>query len=243
MRIHGSGGGCPTAGGRYIPTSDAATSDASKVAVPSASGTLAVEFVSFAEAWPELEDGGVLPADEAVALPPPPPSSLATLALTLAEIAASFRLGPAAAAPTLEDGETLLEIETSKVGESLDHLLHKLHLAPVVAMPRTRWRSILDAIGFSLAEHRRWQEIEAEATLILNTRDALVCGPADLKTLRTIVEALLADGAGPEDGLVLIPASASLLVEILPGPTSSVRIEVAAAPLAASVRDLIAPSA
>ncbi len=201
-----------------------------------------MEFVSFAEAWSELEDGGVLPADETVALPPPPPNTLATLALSLESVAARIRLRPPADATPSHDGEHTVSIETSRIGEALDHLLHKLHLAPVVVMPRTRWRAILDAVGYSLAEHRGWQELEAEATLVLNTRDALVCGPADLKTLRTIVETLLADGAGPDDGIVVIPASASLLVEILPGPAPAVRIEVAAAPLAASVRELIAPA-
>ena len=200
-----------------------------------------MEFVSFAEAWPELEEGGVLPADESVSLPPPPPGSLATLALSLDTVAARFRLTPSPERSPSSDGEHALSIEISRIGEALDHLLHKLHLAPVVVMPRSRWRAILDAVGFSLAEHRGWQELEAEATLVLNTRDALVCGPADLKTLRTIVETLLTDGSGPDDGLMLIPASASLLVEILPGPDPSARIEVAAAPLAASVRELIAP--
>ncbi|MEY3024848.1 MAG: hypothetical protein RJA16_1674, partial [Planctomycetota bacterium] len=135
--------------------------------------------------------------------------------------------------------ERLLPVESSALAESLDHLLHKLHLAPVAAMPRARWRAILDAVGFSLAEHRGWQDLEAEATLVLNTRDALVCGPADLRTLRTVVEALLLDGQTHDDGLVLIPTSASLLAEILPGPTPSIRIEVASAPMAASVRELL----
>lgn len=200
-----------------------------------------MEFVSFAEAWSELEDGGVLPADESVASPPPPPSSLASLSLTLDSVAARFRVASNQEAPPLAEGESLLEIDPSRIGEAIDHLLHKLHLAPVVVMPRSRWRAILDAVGFSLAEHRGWRELEAEATLVLNTRDALVCGPADLRTVRTIVEALLADGTGPDDGLTLIPASASMLMEILPGPSASVRIEVAAAPMASSVRELIAP--
>ena len=199
-----------------------------------------MEFVSFAEAWPELEAGGVLPVDDAVPLPPPPPAVLATLALALDQVAACYRIAASAEGLDLAAEERLLPVESSALAESLDHLLHKLHLAPVAAMPRARWRAILDAVGFSLAEHRGWQDLEAEATLVLNTRDALVCGPADLRTLRTVVEALLLDGQTHDDGLVVIPTSASLLAEILPGPTPSIRIEVASAPMAASVRELLA---
>lgn len=199
-----------------------------------------MEFVTFAEAWPELEAGGVLPADDAVPLPPPPPSALATLDLALEAVSACYRIAGSADGLGLADGEVHLALETTALAESLDHLLHKLHLTPVAVIPRARWRAILDAVGFPLAGHRGWQDLEAEATLALNTRDVLVCGPADLKTLRTVVEALLLESRSPDDGLVVIPTSASLLAEILPGPTPSIRIEVASAPMAASVRELLA---
>ncbi|MGA1045100.1 MAG: hypothetical protein ACO3ZY_07850 [Phycisphaerales bacterium] len=127
-------------------------------------------------------------------LPPPPPPVLATLALALDEVAACYRIAASAEGLDLAAEERLLPVESSALAESLDHLLHKLHLAPVAAMPRARWRAILD-------------------------------------------------GQTHDDGLVLIPTSASLLAEILPGPTPSIRIEVASAPMAASVRELLAADA
>ncbi|MFZ9692237.1 MAG: hypothetical protein ACO3EP_09355 [Phycisphaerales bacterium] len=202
-----------------------------------------MEFVTFAEAWPELEAGGVLPADDEVTLPPPPPSMLATLELALDQVSACYRIAGSAEALTLAGDESLVAVDRDRLAESLDHLLHKLHLAPVAVLPRTRWRAILDAVGYSLAEHRGWQDLEAEATLVLNTRDVLVCGPADLKTLRKVIEALLIESGSREDALIVIATSGSLLAEVLPGPTPSIRIEVATAPMAASVRELLAPEA
>lgn len=198
-----------------------------------------MEFVRFTDAWRALEDGGVLPADDAVPLPPPGPAMLASLSLALEQSDACFRLAPGAVDGAA--GERGISIDRDRLGESIDHLLHKLHLSPVVALPRTRWRVILDAVAFTLAEHRGWQEIEAEATLVLNTRDALLCGPADLKMLRTLVDALLQDGGGADEALLIVPASGRLLVEVLPGAAPAVRIEVSTAALAKSVHDLLSP--
>ncbi|MGA1708517.1 MAG: hypothetical protein ACO4CI_07490, partial [Phycisphaerales bacterium] len=62
--------------------------------------------MSFAEAWPELEAGGVLPVDDAVPLPPPPPAVLATLDLALDEVAACYRIAGSAEALTLAGDES-----------------------------------------------------------------------------------------------------------------------------------------
>ena len=196
-----------------------------------------MEFVTFTEAWSELERGGVEPVEPSVPSPPPPPGVLPTLELQLASSADRLRLG------RLEEGfieESVISIDPGRVPEVLDHLLHKLHLAPVVVLPRTRWRAVLDALTFSLAEHRGWQALDAEATLVMNTRDGLVLGPADLRLLRTVLESLLAEARSPEESLLVIPLSASLLIEAIPGEPASVRIEIAEAPLAKSVRELLA---
>lgn len=189
-----------------------------------------MEFVAFADAWPELEDGGVVPRDESVPLPPPPPGVLAALDLALADAAESIDLAAA-------DGSSI-SLPLERRADAVEQVLHKLRLPTVVVMPRTRWRHVLDAVTFSLAEHRGWQEIEAESALILNTRDALVCGPADLKTVRALVEAVFRDGRGPDETIFVLPPSGRLLLSATPG--GAVRIEVTSPAMATSVRDLLA---
>jgi len=189
-----------------------------------------VEFVAFADAWQELEDGGILPRDESVPLPPPPPGVLAALDLALAEVAESIDLGASSGSS--------IAVPLERRADAVEQVFHKLRLSPVVIVPRTRWRHVLDAVTFSLAEHRGWQEIEAESALILNTRDALVCGPADLRTVRALLEAIFRDGRGPDETIFVLPPSGRLLVAAMPG--GEVRIEVTSAAMATSVRDLLA---
>ena len=196
-----------------------------------------MEFASFAEAWGELDACGVVPVDPEVASTPPVPGVLASLELTLRDTARRMHLAPAEVACG-EDGDERLACPADRIASRLDHLLHKMHLAPLALMPRCRWRPVLDAVAFSLAEDRAWQEVESETTLILNTRDALVAGPADLNTVNALVAALLGEGGSAEEAIAIVPLSGQLLVEVVPG--LGVRIDVATEAIGDAVRERLA---
>jgi hypothetical protein len=183
-----------------------------------------VEFVSFSDAWLELASHGIEPREVSIAGTPPPPGVLPLLELALAESAATCELSPQ-------------RVPLTRVPEAVDLILHKLHLSPVVVVPRSRWRSVFDAVTFTLAENRAWQEVESEATVILNTRDPLLCTPADLRTLRSMLEALVCDGRSPEESVAIIPAEGQLLIEVVPG--AGARVEFSTQALADSVEDLL----
>ena len=209
---------------------------ATRADLDSSSGDRSVEFASFAEAWGELESCGVVPVDPEVVTPPPPPGVLASLELTLRETARRIHLLPSGGVGDVA-GEERLDCPIDRIAPSLDHLLHKMHLAPLAVMPRCRWRSVLDAVCFTLAEDRAWQEVESETTLILNTRDALVAGPADLNTVNALVAALVGDGGAAEESIAIVPLSGQLLVEVVPG--SGARIDVATEAIGDAVRELL----
>lgn len=183
-----------------------------------------MEFVSFSDAWRELASHGIQPRDAAIAGTPPPPGVLPWLELTLADAAATCELLPE-------------RLPAARLPEAVDLILHKLHLSPVAVVPRTRWRSVFDVVTFALAENRAWQEVESEATVILNTRDPLVCTPADLRTLRAMLEVLLADGQGAEEAVSVIPASGQLVIDVVPGTAS--RIEFSTQAIADAVEGLL----
>lgn len=176
-----------------------------------------MEFVTFSEAWRELAEHGVS-AGDGLAGVPPPPSELASLRPTLASQASVISLAGEAPA------DERLPIPPERLPEAIDLVLHKLHLAPVVVLPRTRWRPVLDAVTFSLADNAAWQEVESEAMVVLNTRDPLLCGAADLKTLRAMLTALVADGQREEESLAIVPVCGRILVEVSPGPVATMQI-------------------
>ncbi|MGA0287383.1 MAG: hypothetical protein ACO3P9_09245 [Phycisphaerales bacterium] len=207
--------------------------------VDSSPGGRAVEFASFAEAWGELEACGVVPADGEVTSPPPAPGVLASLELTLEHTACRIRLSDPES--MLEGGggsDERFECRPDRIAPLLDHLLHKMHLAPVAVMPRCRWRPVLDAAAFSLAENRAWQEVESETTLVLNSRDALVAGPADLNAVTALVAALMEEGGSAEESIAIVPLSGQLLVEVV--PNAGARIDVATEAIGDAVRSLLA---
>lgn len=193
-----------------------------------------MEFVSFAEAWGDLDACGVIPTDEVGESPPPPPGVLAELALTLHSAAGRIALAPSGV--SIERAEQI-ECDLDRVAGAVDHLLHKMHLAPVAVLPRSRWRAVLDAVAFTLAEDRAWLEVESETTLILNTRDALFADPADLKTVHTLAAAVMAEGGNANAAIAIVPLSGQLLVEVI--PSVGARIDVATEAIGDAVRELL----
>ena len=64
-----------------------------------------------------------------------------------------------------------------------------------------------------MASNEAWQEFDAAATVELNTRDPLLCGPADIALVIDLIRALIGDGEGLSQCLILTATSAPILAE------------------------------
>ena len=95
--------------------------------------------------------------------------------------------------------------------------IRKIHQGQTVLIPCGKWRSVFDAVAFSMAEDELWQEFDAFATIKLNTRDPLLFETGDEQILVTLITAIMKDGVTSEQGVFLIPAGAPILVHLQPG--------------------------
>lgn len=93
----------------------------------------------------------------------------------------------------------------------------KIHQGQTILVPCGKWRSVFDAVAFSMAEDELWQEFDASATIKLNTRDPLLFEAGDEHILVTLLTALMNDGETVEQSVFLIPAGAPILVHLQPG--------------------------
>ncbi|MAB70917.1 MAG: hypothetical protein CMJ54_00220 [Planctomycetaceae bacterium] len=110
----------------------------------------------------------------------------------------------------------VLEISREKAGEVLEHILHKLHVAPLLILPIGKWRPVFDLVTPALTDNEQWISIDSEASIKMNTRDPLVCEPRDLHLLRAVVEAILRDGEELAQGISIAAIQAPVLVEVEP---------------------------
>jgi hypothetical protein len=101
--------------------------------------------------------------------------------------------------------------------ESIVGAIRKIHQGRTLLLPVGKWRSVFDAVAFSMAEDEPWQEFDASATIKLNTRDPLLFESGDEHTLVELVKALMNDGETVEQGVFLISVGAPLLIHIKPG--------------------------
>ena len=113
------------------------------------------------------------------------------------------------------DGAQVYEIEPDRMEGVLNHVLHKLHHNQFILIPVGKWRSIFDAVAFSLAENEEWQAIDAAATVELNTRDPLLADAGDLHLLCDLVGAIIRDSETPDHGLMMITAGVPVVLELV----------------------------
>ncbi len=121
-------------------------------------------------------------------------------------------------------GTDVVPIEKDRLPTVVEHILHKLHLSQVLLIPVAKWRQVFDAVAFSMAENEDWQAIDTAATVALNTRDPLLCEPADFHTLNHLIKSLMADAESPDQGLMITTTAAPVMVELV--PDGAVRISV-----------------
>ena len=95
----------------------------------------------------------------------------------------------------------------------------RIHEGQTVLIPAGRWRSVFDAVAFSMASNEAWQEFDASATTMLNTSDPLLFESGDEQLMTALINALMKDGESVEQSLFLIPAGAPVLMHVQPnGP-------------------------
>ena len=111
------------------------------------------------------------------------------------------------------------EMDANQLVNSIIRSIHKIHKGQTVLIPSGKWRSVFDAVAYSMAEDEAWQEFDALATVRLNTRDPLLFESGDEHTLANLLTALMKDGEMEEQSVFLVPAGAPLLMHICPsGP-------------------------
>lgn len=113
-------------------------------------------------------------------------------------------------------GANTVTMAKDRLPGAVEHILHKLHLSQILLIPVGKWRKVFDAVAFSLADNEDWQAVDTAATVELNSRDPLLCEPADFHTVSALVRALLDDADRPEQGLMLASTVAPVLVELIP---------------------------
>lgn len=135
-------------------------------------------------------------------------------------------------------GATVVQVEKEKLPQVVEHVIHLLNLHQVLLVPVGKWRKVFDAVAFSLAGNEHWQEVDASATVELNTRDPLLCEPGDFHTLIALIQALLKDADSPEQGLNFVSTASPVLVELV--PDGAVRMSLGTQVLADEVAEAFA---
>lgn len=173
-----------------------------------------MEFVEASELDGILEDNGIVAQ--------PPAGACAYLRL---ERDGAVRYHVAAADSEVEpaDGATARSSETAELPRIIERILNRLHVDQLLLVPVAEWRNAFDAVAFSLAANEDWQEFDAAATVGRNSRDPILCGPADFGMLIEVVSALYEDAEGAEQAIQLLFPAVPLLIEVHPG--GALRIE------------------
>ena len=128
-----------------------------------------------------------------------------------------FHLASKESQATPQDGSEAITIEKERLSSVVEHMLHLMHVTQILLIPLGKWRSVFDAVAFSLAESEAWQAVDAAATVELNRRDPLLCEPADFSTINELLSALFSnDAESPDQGLMLVSSSAPILIEVIP---------------------------
>ena len=138
-------------------------------------------------------------------------------------------------------GAQVVPTAKDRLPATLGHILRALRLQQVAAMPVGKWRKVFDAVAFTLANNHAWQDMDATATVELNTRDPLLCEPADMHLLMEMIGALLRDAESPDQGLMFVALTSPVLVEVV--PDGAVRISVGSQALADEVCETFAKKA
>jgi hypothetical protein len=136
------------------------------------------------------------------------------------------------------EGATVVTVEKERLPKVVEHAIHLLHIAQGLLIPVGKWRKVFDAVAFSLAANEDWQAVDAAATVELNTRDPLLCDPADFHLFIELIGALMRDAENPDQGLTFIATASPVVIEVV--PDGAVRISLGSQVLADEVAEAFA---
>lgn len=115
-----------------------------------------------------------------------------------------------------DEGASVVTVEHDQIAATVNTVVNRLHLDQALLIPIGKWRNVFDAVAFGLAENEEWQEVDAMASVELNSRDPLLCGPADFGTLQALIEAIYRDAEEEGQGFMITSTSSPVLVMIVP---------------------------
>ena len=196
-------------------------------------GDFQVEFVSHDEVVDLLGDYGIEEVAEG--------SDRVYLRMSEGDGVVHLHLADKACTCKPAKGAQVIAIEKDRLAHTLESVVRVLRLHQLLLLPVGKWRKVFDAVAFSLASNQAWQEMDATATVELNTRDPLLCEPGDFHLLIELISTLLRDAEAPEQGLMFIATSSPVLVEVV--PSGAVRLSLGNQAMADEVADVFAKKA
>ncbi len=191
-----------------------------------------MQFLEFERGWEVLKKEGVVSLDGEA------PKSVEFLQLDYDEsrpahrIVFSSREGHVCEVHEAEQ----LNVPRAKAGEVIEHVLQKLHLAPLLIFPIGKWRGFFESISPILVDNPTWMEIDTSATVELNTRDPLGCDSGDFHILTTLIDTILEHGDSLKHGISIAAISAPVLIEV--DPDAGILITLGNPNLAEQVRSV-----
>ncbi len=111
---------------------------------------------------------------------------------------------------------TVIPHPAESLPQLVEDLLHKHKVNEALVIPVGQWRAVCDLLAFELAADTSWQDIDAEASLHLNTRDPLLITPRDYHIIPLMLGALIratADDASGEHDLTFVAAGVGMVLE------------------------------
>ncbi len=133
-----------------------------------------------------------------------------------AEAPCHLHLADESSAAKPRNGARVLRIAKDRLADAALNMVGQLHLSQLLIVPVGKWRSVFDAVAFSMACNEEWQAVDAMATLELNTRDPLLCEPGDYHILRALINALFKDAESSDQGFTISATAMPFLVEVVP---------------------------
>lgn len=178
-----------------------------------------MEFIEFDEATDALEEIGVgmlmVDADHL---------RIEAIEDELSEDACRLHLADPAFDGAPDDGAKVIAMPRARLADAVENMIGQLGLSQVLLVPVGKWRSVFDAVAFSMASNEDWRDIDAMATVELNTRDPLLCEPGDFHTLRDLVAAIYQDAESSASGLTIVSTAKPFIAEIV--PQGAIRVTV-----------------
>ena len=171
-----------------------------------------MQFLEFDRGWE------VLKKEDVVSLDGDSPSNLEFLQLDFDESRPAHRMVFSAREDhvcEVHEAEQL-NVPRAQAGEVIEHVLQKLHLAPLLIFPISKWRDFFNSISPILVDNSTWMEIDTSATVELNTRDPLGCDSGDFHMLTTLIDTVLEHGDSLKQGISIAAISAPVLIEVEP---------------------------